>query len=255
MSSDHFQGKTVVEHLKDARQKGATASSEIHGTEMPGHLSAFADGLKEIALGLLILWAVLTETAIAYSTIWAILILFSFGWVLWKTGRSALLGWARIERLHRVIEEERWEIEHHRYQEKEELTEMYRAKGLEGRLLEEVIDVLMADDNRLLQIMLEEELGLTLEAFEHPLKQASGALCGTSIGALCSLAIFWIFPSSGIPLASLGLVVISSLLTCKLEKGAFMPRLVWNLAIAGLSLGATYFLAHLFLPLFNTSAP
>ncbi len=45
---------------------------------------------------------------------WLLLLIFSAGWVVWKTARSALLGWARIERLHRVIEEERWEIEHHR---------------------------------------------------------------------------------------------------------------------------------------------
>ena len=55
---------------------------------------------------------------------------------------------------------------------------MYEQKGLSGDLLDQVIEVLMADDNRLLRVMLEEELGLTLESYEHPLKQAAGAGLG-----------------------------------------------------------------------------
>ena len=97
----------------------------------------------------------------------------------WKTARSALLGWARVERFHRVIEEERWEIEHHRAARKARAYRNVPGKGLTGKFLEEVIDVLMADDNRLLRVMLEEELGITLEAYEHPLKQAAGAFCGS----------------------------------------------------------------------------
>ena len=58
--------------------------------------------------------------------------------------------------------EERFEIAHHRGQEKEELTELYALKGFKGELLDQVINVLMADDNRLLSVMLEEELGLEL---------------------------------------------------------------------------------------------
>ena len=35
MKTDHFEGKSVQEHLKAARAKGALAAAEIHGTEMP----------------------------------------------------------------------------------------------------------------------------------------------------------------------------------------------------------------------------
>ena len=79
----------------------------------------------------------------------------------------------------RLLEEEKWEIEHNRNQEKVELKVLYRAKGFEGKLLDDVVDVLMADDKRALHIMLKEELGMTLEAYEHPLKQSLGALLGT----------------------------------------------------------------------------
>jgi len=223
---DHFHGKSVAEHLKEARAKGASASAEIHGTEMPGHLAAFADASKETAFALLILWVLFLQL-LPQARFFTFALFFSIGWLIWKTGRSALLGWARVERLHRVIEEERWEIEHHRPQEKLELTEMYRAKGLEGKLLEEVIDVMMADDNRLLRIMLEEELGLTLEAYEHPL--------------LC-LAGHMLFPLAGLPLAAAIVICLSTTLSTRLEKNRLSNTLIWNLAIAGLTAGVVYFL-------------
>ncbi len=90
-------------------------------------------------------------------------------------GRSAWLGWSRLERLHRILAQEKWEIEHNREQEREELGVLYAAKGFEGKLLEDVLDVLMADGDRLLKVMVEEELGLTLESQVHPLKQGLGA--------------------------------------------------------------------------------
>src|SRR3972149_4212367 len=98
---DHFGGKTVVEHLKEARTRGALAAAEVHGSEMPGHLSAAADAAKGGVFNLLILWVIGTALLPVPQT-FLIHLLFSCGWVIWKTGRSALLGWVRMERLHRL---------------------------------------------------------------------------------------------------------------------------------------------------------
>lgn len=235
--SDHFQGKSVVEHLVDARKKGMEASVEIHGFEMAGHKSAFADALRDTAAILLFFWILLEGILSSFGTY---LLLLSIGWILWKTARSALIGWNRLERLHRVIEEERWEIEHHRPQEKQELKELYRAKGFEEPLLDQVVEVMMADDNRLLQIMLEEEMGLTLEAYEHPLKQALGAGLG-ALTAACigfiGLQIPHIFPWA-IAVAFL----FGCLYTTRLEKNRSLPSLIWNMAILILCAGTLYFL-------------
>ncbi len=241
---DHFQGKPVLEHLREARTKGAIAASEIHGIEMSGSIAAGADSSKETAISLLILWVILFSFFPIKQT-WICSLLFSSGWILWKTARSALLGWARVERLHRLIEEERWEIQHHRAQERIELTEMYAAKGLSGKLLEEVIDVLMADDNRLLQVMLEEELGLTLEAYEHPLKQAFGAFCGAlSATALCLFGL-WASPSFGLPLVAAFVITASCVLSTRLERNNPLNAIIWNLSIAGVIAGCIYFLIPL----------
>jgi len=179
----HFDDKNVVDHLKEAKKKGIRATEEIHGLELPGHIYAATDAAKETCIALLLFWIILQHFPFLVSEMPVILLVFASGWLIWKMGRSAVLGWARLERLHRLIEEERWEIEHHRSQEKEELTAMYRAKGLSGKLLEEVIDVLMADDNRLLQVMLEEELRVPLGSFEHPLKQSIGAGIGVILAS------------------------------------------------------------------------
>ncbi|MBI2742917.1 MAG: VIT1/CCC1 transporter family protein [Chlamydiales bacterium] len=242
---DHFQGKSVPEHLKEARRKGALASSEIHGTEIAGHIGAFADSAKESAVYLLLLWVVLHQMQMPFSQMVAILSLFSCGLLIWKAGRSALLGWARLERLHRVIEEERWEIEHHRAQEREELYELYRAKGFSGKLLDEVIEVLMADDNRLLNIMLEEELGLTLEVYEHPLKQGAFAALGV-LGAAGSLLLLLLaIPSFGLPLGSLIWISLAVILATRQEKNQASPALVWNLATVAMVAAFAFFLVKI----------
>jgi hypothetical protein len=241
--TDHFEGKSVADHLREARTKGAVAAGEIHGSEMAAHLAAATDSSKEMA----VLLALLGGTLFLFSSPMVLLLVIAGGWTVWKTGRSAFLGWAKLERLHRLMEQERWEIENNREEEKMELTALYRAKGLSGKLLEQVIDVLMADDNRLLRIMLEEELGLTLESYDHPLKQAAGAFTGCILGALFGLLGFWIAGISGLLLGALSVFVAASFLRAKAEKNKALTAVVWSLAIAFLSFGVEMALFSLFL--------
>ncbi|MDE3055745.1 MAG: VIT1/CCC1 transporter family protein [Verrucomicrobiota bacterium] len=225
MTHPHFHGKEALEHLIEARKKGRWASSEIHGVELPGHYSAAAEAAKETAFFFLLFWTLLPQFLIAFFLPLSAALLF------WRMGRSALLGYVRLEKLHRLIEEERWEIEHHRPQEKEELTALYAAKGFSGKLLEEAIETLMADDNRLLQVMLEEELGLSLEAFEHPLKQA----CGASIAVFFAAALLWLslfLPPWGFALTALLVIAAATLFVARWERIPKLPALLWNLALA-----------------------
>ena len=231
----HFEGKSIPDHLKEARQKGALVSSEAHGAEMSGFFSSFTDASKELAILLLIIFFLLAPSFLS-------LLLIGIAWCIWKTIRSSLLGWSRIERLHRLIEEERWEIEHHRKQEKEELLELYQAKGLKGKLLTETVEVLMADDNRLLQVMLEEELGLTLEAYEHPLKQSLGAFVGSLTAMGFILIPFAVFSSQGLYTASVLWILVCAFLQSKKEKNKPLSYLIWHVASLVLLIGLLYFL-------------
>ena len=250
-SHEHFEGKDVVEHLKAAREKGTKATAEAHGTETPGHISAGADSAKETAIFLLGMWILFSVFGIPVSKALWILGLFAAGWLLWKVGRSSLLGWSRLERLHRLIEQEQWEIQHHRAQEKEELTAMYRQKGLTGKLLDQVIEVLMADDNRLLRVMLEEELGLTLESYEHPLKQAVGAGVGVIIATFCAAIGYFFGRFLGTIIALTIVFSAATLLASKLEGNQLIKSLIWNLAVGILVIGSIHLCAqwvdHVFL--------
>jgi hypothetical protein len=92
--------------------------------------------------------------------------------------------------------------------------------------------------------MLEEEMGLTLEVYEHPLKQCFGAAIGVMIAAfLCLMGFFGGSWSLGI---AIGVICASSAgLMAYLEKNRVMEAITWNLALVGFGLGVTYLLKGL----------
>ena len=241
----HFADKDAIVHVIEKKADGVVALVEAHGIEIPGHVSAAADAARESALALLLIWVCGFILKISQGELFIFLLSFSSAWIVWKSGRSAWLAWSRLERLHRVIDEEKYEIEHHRDQERIELTALYKAKGFEGKLLQDVIDVLMSDDNKLLKVMLQEELGLALEAHEHPLKQSVGA----AIGAFCSccvcLLLTYFFSLFGMFIASFSLIGLAALVSARFEKNRIIPAIVWNLSIGILSVGFVYYILSL----------
>lgn len=246
-TKSHLKGKGVLEHLREARRKGLAATDESHGIEAPGHVIGGGDAAKEAALTTLLIWIATSVLGVSYQgRVWT-LVLFLFGLFLWKMGRSAVLGWERLERINKLIEEEKHEIEHNRDEEKAELTEIYRAKGLPEPLLGKVIDILMADDNKLLGVMLEEELGVRLESVEHPLKQAFGAGVGVLISGILMITGITLSHSLGAYFAAFIVIFLSSCLVARIERIELLHTIVWNLAITFLSVFGTYFLANFLL--------
>lgn len=245
-STPHFEEKDAQGHLVEKQAKALLDRAESHGNEMSGHLTAGADALRDGALlgGLLAMILAACHLPLATELLlWGIAMA---SWSLWKAGRSGWIAQARLERLHRIIQEEKWEIEHHRSQEREELEVIYRAKGFEGELLEQVVDVLMADSNRLLRIMVEEELGLTLESQEHPLKQATAA--GLS-AVVASLVLFLTLVGGGTMAAvamAIVLVAVAACISAYYEHNQPLAALVWNVGLAILPLSSVYFLLSFF---------
>lgn len=246
-SPSHFKGKEAIEHVVEAQAQGIIASSEIHGTEIPGHISAATDAARETAIVLALIWIVLTFLQLPIELTAIFVEILGCGWVLWKMGRSAWLAWFRLERLHRIVAQEKWEIDHHRQQERDELRVLYAAKGFEGKLLEDVLDVLMADGDRLLRVMVEEELGLSLESHEHPLKQCLGAFVGSFMAVLfCSICL-WIYPAWGLLISSAITLGIGSAIAAQHERNRIIPAVIWNLGIAFVSVGFVYFMITYFI--------
>lgn len=242
MTSNHFSEKDALTHVIEKRLKGAHAHAESHGIETPSNLAAVAEAIREMGFLFLLLWIVMNFFAFSSSMMISIFIPIAFGTITWKTAKSAWMGWSRLEHFHRLIEQEKYEIEHHRQQEREELTAIYQLKGFHGKLLEDVVDFIMADTQRLLKVMLEDELGLSIESYQHPLKQALGVFLSSLLTIIISLSFFWIFPKFGIPIASAISIGGGSFIYAFHQKNKAIPAIIWTMSIALLACMVVFFL-------------
>ncbi|MEC8307043.1 MAG: VIT1/CCC1 transporter family protein, partial [Chlamydiota bacterium] len=202
--------------------------------------SAAIDAFKETLFFLTIF------AMVVVSPPWSLFFSLSVSLVLWKSMRALLLGWSRLSRLHRIVAQEKWEIEHNREQEREELTAIYRLKGFRGKMLEDVIETLMADDQRLLQVMIEDELGLKLGCEEHPLRQGAGAACGVIMAAFSCALGGAIWPSWGIITVGGALLAITTVIGARARSNPPLSVTVWTLGGWGLALGVFHSLAQAF---------
>lgn len=112
----------------------------------------------------------------------------------------------RSEREFRESEEsrERWEIEHLPHQERGEIRQIYRRKGLKGPLLETVVEQLTRDKEQWLELMMSEELGF---AGDSPRPVQSALIIGIAFVAGAALPVIpYLFAEGWIALViSLGL--------------------------------------------------
>lgn len=246
MGSSHFKGLDPLAHLKEKRKETSALRHEVHGTAISHSLAHFIDSIREGGMLFLLLFALASALAEPAGRMLLLFSLFAAAWVLWRTCRTAILGWSQLERLHRLIEQERYEIEHHTSEEREELEAIYHAKGLRGELLTRVVDAFMADPDRLLKIMLEEEMGLTLAVYEHPLKQSIGAFLGAALCSLIALGAYSLSCCFAGEIAAFILFVSSLMVSAHFEKNRLIPALIWGLAIAVLCYGTLRFLLERF---------
>ena len=237
----HFKGKSAPEHLKEARLKGIKACAEHPGLDIAEHMVAMFDTIRDLAFLNYLLYLILMHYPLQALSIHMTLLFFSIGFILFKMGRETHKSYAKLERLENLLKEERHEIQYNPTEERQELTEIYTAKGFSGRLLDQVIDTLMADDNRLLHIMLEEEMGLKLQSIDHPLKCCLTTLVGGSISAILLILSAFYFNIQGIIICAYIIIAISSGYVAKLHNNNKMHATVWNLAITFVASTSTLF--------------
>jgi hypothetical protein len=218
----HFAGKSIDKHILERFSQGISISQEPHGIEASGAKISFADSFKS---SILILALFVLQTSCNVSSV----LLLSFCCALIFSSRAAWTSWARLEKLHRMLREESYEIENHREQERLELKELYQLKGFEEPLLSQVIEVLMSDSDRLLKVMLEEELGLSLGSHEHPLKIALYSFCGSFIAGIFLTLGWQLAPNFLTAFASLLFGLSASLYAFYLGNQK-LQSFVWNVA-------------------------
>src|SRR5262245_6977328 len=74
------------------------------------------------------------------------------------------------EILESEIKREEFEIQNMPVEERNEIENIYRAKGFEGELLEKIVEKITSNKDVWLKTMLTEELGLNLDILGNPLK-------------------------------------------------------------------------------------
>jgi predicted membrane protein (TIGR00267 family) len=107
------------------------------------------------------------------------------------------------------IEKEKQEIEETPEMEKDEVREIYRAKGFEGEELEMVVRRMTQDKKVWLWCMLEEELGLVVETIDNPIRSALITGISFALGALPPLIPYLFFAGRTALVSSVILSIIS----------------------------------------------
>lgn len=84
---------------------------------------------------------------------------------------------------------EYWEIDNWPEKEREEIREIYEAKGFEGELLEQVVDVITSDRDRWVDLMMKEELNMQYPS-QSPFKTAGATFISFFIVGLIPLITY-----------------------------------------------------------------
>lgn len=92
------------------------------------------------------------------------------------------------------LEREKREIKEIPEMEREEIREIYRKKGFEGKLLEDVVRVITSNEKVWLETMMQEELQLTPVENARPFSAALVVGISAVIGSLIPLAPFFFLP-------------------------------------------------------------
>lgn len=109
---------------------------------------------------------------------------------------SYLSNKAEVENYEKHERIEYWEVDHLPEKEREEIREIYEAKGFEGELLEQVVDVITADKDRWVDVMMKEELNMTKEQKSPFMMGFMTFVSFILIGIIPLIAYVWDFSST-----------------------------------------------------------
>ena len=135
---------------------------------------------------------------------------------------------AQRELLKSEIAREEWEMENKPEVERQEIEEIYRAKGFEGKDLEMIVNKITSNKKVWLNTMLTEELKLNVEVVGNPLKSALRMFGAFLIGGILPIIPFF-FAQGYLPL----IIAIGISLSTSFAVGAVKSRLAQTNIIKG----------------------
>ena len=142
------------------------------------------------------------------------------------------------EILESEINRELYEIEHLPDRERQEIEDIYKAKGFEGEELQKVVNKITSDKDVWLKTMLTEELGLNLEIAGHPLKSAFTMFGAFLLGGILPIIPFFFTGGLVALLIGIGISITSSFIVgAKKSKMAKKNWVRGGIEMAGLGTG------------------
>jgi vacuolar iron transporter family protein len=140
---------------------------------------------------------------------------------------------SQIEILQSEIKREEYEIENTPEKEREEIVEIYKAKGFAGEELNMVVNKITSNKGVWLRTMLTEELGLNLEILGSPIKGAIVMFISFLVGGILPILPYFIVKTGLINNFTALLIAISISLTSSFVIGAIKGKLAKKSWIKG----------------------
>ncbi len=157
---------------------------------------------------------------------------------------------SQIEYYRGEMNRETYEVDNFPEVERQEIRDIYRTKGFTGEILETVISHITSDKKRWVDIMMQEELGLSLDFTVSPLKSAVATGGAYTFGAFMSIVPYLLMnPASG--LIASAILTLSVLFGVGAAKTAVTGKNPWrsgleSVIIGGLAATATFIVGKLF---------
>ena len=145
---------------------------------------------------------------------------------------------------------EAYEVENFPEVERQEVREIYEAKGFTGDILDRIISHITSDKKRWIAIMMQEELGLTLDQTVSPLKSGIATGVAYAFGALMPV-IPYLFMKPGPGMVTSAVLTLSVLFGVGAAKNIVTGKNGWrsgleSMTIGGLAAAATFFAGKFF---------
>ncbi len=157
---------------------------------------------------------------------------------------------SQIEYYRGEMNREGYEVDNFPEIERQEIREIYERKGFKGEILEKIISHITSDKERWVDIMMQEELGLSLDQTISPLKSAIATGGAYAFGALMPIIPYlFMQPANGL-IASAALT-LSVLFGVGAAKTVVTGKNTWrsgleSMAIGGLAAAATFVAGKIF---------
>lgn len=235
---------TTAAHLETARLRGrGMIAAEVAGSQ-PYEVLHAASAARDGAMLVLALWAMLMGAGradLGPTLLVAAAVVFG----LYGGIGNALAIAAQLRHWTHELNRERNEIRDCPGEEREELRAIYEAKGFSGQQLDSIIDTLCSDDDRLLRVMMEEEMGIFFEQWNHP--AVIGAITGAAsiVGGLV-VAGAAMFSAGWAPIAAAtAILALAAMIRTGWTRAETVESFARWAVVAGVVGGVAFFLSRL----------